>query len=207
MNRAVIFAGGEIKNYNIISNYINENDYIICADSGYIHAKKLNIRVNLLVGDFDSLNIDYKADEIIRLEINKDDTDTYSAVKHAIKRGYKDFLLFGMLGGRTDHSLANISILSFLKNHDCSGIIINENEEITFVLNETVKIKKTDCEHFSLIAVSGTVRGVTIKGAEFCLDNADIEYPYQYATSNKVIDEYAIVRILEGKVLLIKNFC
>ena len=62
--RAVIITGGSIQNYPAIKQYIQPNDYIICADSGYDHAVKMEITPNLLVGDMDSIHADLPTENI-----------------------------------------------------------------------------------------------------------------------------------------------
>ena len=55
--------------------------------------------------------------ETIVLPCEKDDTDTVFAVKEALKRGFQDFLLIGVIGGRLDHTLGNVSLLLMLDAH------------------------------------------------------------------------------------------
>ena len=95
MSRCVIISGGELNKSDL---KILDDDFIICADSGYKHAKKYKIRVNLIIGDFDSLTDVPDNIEKITLNPIKDDTDTQSALKEGIKRGFKEFLFLGSLG-------------------------------------------------------------------------------------------------------------
>lgn len=94
----------------------HEDDFLIAADKGYLNCLKQNLDVDLLIGDFDSLKIVPDNIEKIKLNEIKDDTDVFDALMEGIKRGYKSFILYGVIGGRFDHTFANIQILLFLKN-------------------------------------------------------------------------------------------
>ena len=94
----------------------HEDDFLIAADKGYLNCIKQNLDVDLLIGDFDSLKIVPDNIEKIKLNEIKDDTDVFDALMEGIKRGYKSFILYGVIGGRFDHTFANIQILLFLKN-------------------------------------------------------------------------------------------
>ena len=55
--RAVIIGNGTIRNYDSIFKYIHKDDFIICADGGIRHAVKMEIVPDLIIGDFDSLDV------------------------------------------------------------------------------------------------------------------------------------------------------
>ncbi len=101
-----------------IKNLVRQEDYLICADSGYRHCVQLGFSPQLVLGDFDSYAGVVQSDcELLRYPIEKDDTDTMLAVKQALQRGYERLLLVGMLGGRLDHTLANIQTLVYAVEH------------------------------------------------------------------------------------------
>ena len=87
MNRCVIIGAGEIKNYELTKNLIKKNDYIVCADGGYIHADNMGLDINCIIGDFDSSEKP-KKDNLIVLPKRKDVTDTFYCVNEFIKREY-----------------------------------------------------------------------------------------------------------------------
>lgn len=141
--------------------------------------------------------------EIIQLPWEKDDTDTFYAVKEALKRGFTQFLLLGVIGQRFDHSLVNISVLLYLKEQDAQATIVDDYSEMQLVGTEPVRVSK-DCANFSLMCVAGDVSGVTVTGAKWSLDNAQIKTSYQYGISNQVeAPEGAVVCVREGVLLLV----
>lgn len=141
--------------------------------------------------------------EIIQLPWEKDDTDTFYAVKEALKRGFTQFLLLGVIGQRFDHSLVNISVLLYLKEQGAQATIVDDYSEMQLVGAEPVRVSK-DCANFSLLCVAGDVSGVTVTGAKWSLDNAQIKTSYQYGISNQVeAPEGAVVCVREGVLLLV----
>jgi len=204
MGRCVIVGGADINNYAFVRNNLREDDFIVFCDSGLKHMEALNTKPGLIVGDFDSHDNPRLDVETIVLPCEKDDTDTFYAIKEAVKRGYEDFLLVGVIGARLDHSLANLSILLYLDSLGRSGRIIDDYSEMEIVSKEPVSIGD-DYSYFSLMNITGRAKGITVRGAKYPLENAEISCEYQYGVSNEVLKgEYATVAVEDGKLLLVK---
>ena len=205
MKRCVIVGGAGINNYDYIRSRLYVDDYIVFCDSGLRHLEPLQVKPSLIVGDFDSHDNPHLDVETIVLPCEKDDTDTVFAVKEAIKRGFDDFLLIGVVGARLDHTLGNVSILLYLDSFGKKGIIIDDYSEMEIVSKEPAYIEDSYA-FFSLLNVSGTAKRITIENAKYPLNNAEITCEYQYGVSNEVLPgKTAKVSILEGKLLLIKD--
>ena len=204
MRRCVIVGGADISNYDRIIAHIKSDDFVIFCDSGLKHMEKLAVKPSLIVGDFDSHENPHLDVETIVLPCEKDDTDTVFAVKEAVKRGYKEFLLIGVVGARLDHTLGNVSILLYLDSIGKKGIIIDDYSEIEIVSNEPAYVEDSYA-FFSLINITGTAKDVTIENAKYPLEHAEITCEYQYGVSNEVIPgRTAKIIISDGKLLLIK---
>ncbi len=204
MKRCVIVGGADIHNYGFIRNKLCADDYVVFCDSGLKHLEQLQVKPNLIVGDFDSHENPHLDAETIVLPCEKDDTDTVYAVKEALSRGFDDFLLIGVIGARLDHTLGNVSILLYLDSLGKKGYIIDDYSEMEVVSDEPVSI----CDQyafFSLLNITGCAKGITVTGAKYPLDGGDISCEYQYGVSNEVLPgEKAIVSVKCGKLLLIK---
>lgn len=206
MKRCVIFGGADIKNYDAVVRYLKNDDFLIFCDSGLKHMEKLKLKADLIIGDFDSHENPQLDVETIVLPCEKDDTDTVFAVKEAIKRGFDDFLLFGVVGGRLDHTLGNVSILLYLDSLSKSGCIVDDYSEISIISDKTVYIDDS-YSFFSLLNISGIAKGITIKNAKYPLENKEICCEYQYGVSNEVLKgKTAEVSLKEGRLLLVKDF-
>ena len=206
MKRCVIVGGADINNYEYIKSCLHNDDFIVFCDSGLKHLEKLQAKPSLIVGDFDSHNNPHSDVETIVLPCEKDDTDTVFAVKEALKRGFEDFILIGVVGARLDHTLGNVSILLHLDSLGNKGKIIDDYSEMEIVSKEPTYIDDSYA-YFSLLNISGTAKGITIENAKYPLDNAEITCEYQYGISNEVlIGHTAIIKVNTGRVLLVKIF-
>lgn len=204
MRRCVIVGGADIGNYDCIRSSLLEDDFIVFCDSGLKHLEALQVKPGLIVGDFDSHDNPHLDVETIVLPCEKDDTDTVFAVKEAVKRGFDDFLLIGVVGARLDHTLGNVSILLYLDSIEKKGIIIDDYSEMEIVSNEPAYVEDSYAV-FSLINITGTAKDVTIENAKYPLEHAEITCEYQYGVSNEVIPgRTAKIIISDGKLLLIK---
>lgn len=204
MKRCVIVGGADINNYEYIKSRLHNDDFVVFCDSGLKHLESLQVKPGLIVGDFDShdnLRLDV---ETIVLPCEKDDTDTVFAVKEAVKRGFDDFLLIGVVGARLDHTLGNVYILLYLDSLGKKGYIIDDYSEMEIVSKEPAYIDDSyAC--FSLLNISGTAKEITLENAKYPLDNAEITCEYQYGISNEVLQgKIAKVSIKIGNLLLVK---
>ena len=203
MKRFVIIGGAEIRNYALIRESFGENDYYVYCDCGLKHRENLGVMPDLIIGDFDSHSRPEDLSNVIVLPVVKDDTDTIFAVKEGIRRGYEDFLLIGATGGRQDHNLGNIYSLLMLKNAGKSAKIIDDYSEISIVSSGEVCRVKSGWRFFSLLNIAGTARGISITGAKYELDGAEILPEYQYGISNEVSGSEAVITLREGNLLLV----
>lgn len=202
--RCVVVGGADIIDYEIIKSYIKENDFFIFCDCGLRHREMLGVEPQLIVGDFDSFENPVLQCETIVLPCEKDDTDTVFAVKEAVKRGFDEFLLIGVVGQRLDHTLGNVSILKMLFDKNISALIVDDYCEMQAVGKKTACVDDS-FPYFSLINIFGETKGITIKNAKYPLDNAEITCDYQYGVSNEVIKgKTAEVTVDDGVILLVK---
>ena len=205
MKRCVIVGGADINNYDFIRGKLCADDFVVFCDSGLKHLEPLQAKPSLIVGDFDSHENPHLAVETIVLPCEKDDTDTVYAVKEALKRGYTDFLLIGVVGARLDHTLGNVSILLYLDSLGKHGCIIDDYSEMEIVSDKPLAVTD-DYAFFSLLNITGCAKGITITGAKYPLTDAEITCEYQYGISNEVLPgKTASVFVRQGTLLLIKN--
>ena len=204
MRRCVIIGGAEITRYDQVKSYLSTGDYAIYCDSGLRHREALELAPDLIVGDFDSHPDPRLPVETITLPREKDDTDTVYAVKEALKRGFEDFLLLGVVGGRLDHSLGNVSILLYLDALGKRGLIVDDYSEMEIVSRQEAEVGP-EFPYFSLLNISGTARRITLENAKYPLKDAEIRCDYQYGVSNEPLPgKTARICLKEGQLLLIR---
>lgn len=205
--RCVIISGSPDTNVEEIKSLCTSDDFIVCADSGYSFAKKAGLTPNLIIGDFDSLKEELPQNtEVVKLNTHKDDTDTEHCVMECIRRGYKDFLLLGSIGGRTDHTFANIATLAFLSEYNYNGIARNNGEEIRILKEGSYEMNNKKGLIFSVFPYGCESVNVTYKGAEYMLNNKTLTYNVSRGISNVFVDDNAEITINRGRAILLTYY-
>ncbi|MBQ8960128.1 MAG: thiamine diphosphokinase [Ruminococcus sp.] len=211
MRRCHIFAGGDLGSKPTKEYFRSRQGFVICADSGYKHAKKLGLRPDIIVGDFDS----YKGrlpenTEIIRTVPEKDDTDALMALKIAIERGYRAIWLYGALGGeRFDHSIANLQLMLYAREQG-ARLMICGNEWVTLQGSDEVERsalypKKYGDRYFSVFAVTETVKIRRLSGVKYPLENYEMKRSFPIGVSNEITGESAVLDIESGLALVVQS--
>ena len=196
--RGIIICGGTVGEY--IKNYIKPDDFVICADSGYDHAKKFGIRADIVIGDMDSTKYGDISEEKMLYPKRKDFTDSELAIMYAEKKGFESVLLFGIIGTRMDHSLANIGMISRLKN----AVIIDENNETYFAGNE-FSLNGKPGDIISIIPFCEDLFGVTTVGLDYPLVAGEIKCGTSLGISNVMTGDNCRIKIEKGKALIIRS--
>ena len=211
MKRCHIFAGGDLGN---IAKYWfpNHHGYVICADSGYKHAKKLKIKPDVIVGDFDSYSGKLPKDcEIIRTGPEKDDTDTLMAVKIAIERGFDLIYLYGALGGaRFDHAFANIQTMLYAREHGARLILIGGGTVYVQGAEEgealiTEESRRWGYKYLSVFALTETVKIKELRGVKYPLKDYEMKQSFPIGVSNEITGEAAFLTVESGLALVIQS--
>ncbi len=183
-----------------------ENDLLIVADAGYLNFKKIrnlsDSDIDLLIGDFDSLNTIPENIPIRKLNPIKDDTDVMDTIKYALDLGYREFELYGCIGGRIEHSLANISALAFIKENNANAKIINGNQVIEMLENEIKEFDNQYKGYLSLFSFSD-VSLVSLYNFKYNLEDYVIKNSFPIGIDNEFIGKNSLIKVKKGKVLII----
>ena len=178
-----------------------EGDFVIAADGGYAALQALGVTADLVVGDFDSLGYVPQAEEVVQHPVMKDDTDMMLAVKLGLDRGYRNFVLTGSVGGRLDHTLANLQTLIYLAQQGARGILYGEGTVITVLKDGSLTL--TGEGVLSVFCLSGEARGVTEQGLLYGLDNAVMVSGYPIGVSNEVTGVPATISVTDGTLIIL----
>ena len=176
-------------------------DLVIAADGGYAHLG--GVKPDLVVGDFDSLGYVPADEQIVRHPAEKDDTDTMLAAKIGIERGYRAFVLLGGVGGRLDHTLANIQTLAFLREHGARAALIGEDETITLLHNESLRFRAELSGIVSVFSYGAVAYGVYERGLAYALTNATLTDSNPLGVSNAFTGAPAEVSVRAGRLLVL----
>jgi thiamine pyrophosphokinase len=180
---------------------IKEEDYVIAVDGGYKFLE--GNRIDLVIGDFDSLGFVPEHSNVIPLKPEKDDTDMLAALKEGLKRGYKEFRIYGGCGGRLDHTIANIQSLAFLAEHEARGELINDKQSIIMLKNDTMVFPSCQKGMISIFAYGGKATGVTLKGFQYTMENGELSDHFPLGVSNEFIGRASEITVKNGRLLIL----
>lgn len=207
--RIVVVSGGKPPEEQTLRNYLNDETFIISADSGSNILFKYNIVPNVMLGDFDSIqNIVFnyfkeKGCKIISYPSEKKFTDTEAAIVEAVKLNPQEILLFGCTGSRLDHTLANLGLLYKCLKNNVNAYIIDENNTIS-LHDKDFKIRGKMGEIFSLQTFGDTVNNLSIFKAKYELHNYDLKFGDPRTVSNELLEDDVVVTFKNGILILIK---
>ena len=181
-----------------------EADFVIACDHGYTHALRHGVTPDLVVGDFDSYDGHIAMGlEVIRSVPEKDDTDTMMALKEAIARGYRRIVVAGGLGGRIDHTLANIGMLVFAADHGVICQLVDEHNQIFALRNSSCRLKKGQWKNVSVFAADSEVYGVTLEGFKYPLEDAVLTSHFPLGVSNEFAEPEGRITVGGGTVIVV----
>ncbi len=179
--------------------------FVICADGGYDTAVRFGIRPDLLIGDFDSVRGSLPSGvETIRLKVEKDDTDLLAAVKEGIRRGFRSFVLTGVLGGeRFDHSFANICVLQYLCAQGCKAFIGQDRCQVFLLRSGRLTLSGEKGGIVSVFPFGCASCEVSYTGLQYPLTHAMLTSEVPLGVSNHIVEDLAQIVVHSGYALIV----
>ena len=204
MKNALIVNGGHNSTKrDQLGNY----DLIVAVDSGTEQAYKLFLKPNLIIGDLDSIDektikrAEKDEVQILKYETNKNETDFELALKYVIGKEIKDITIIGGEYGEIDHLFGVLTvIISFQEDQQISWI----HKDQTVLIPNSKKITIGNNVEFSILPFTN-LKNLNISGAQWNLDNENIEFGKSLTLRNISIDNYIEVSVDDGKFCLIYN--
>ncbi|MDR3186125.1 MAG: thiamine diphosphokinase [Christensenellaceae bacterium] len=198
MNSAGIILNGTS------DNILPKDDFIICADGGMRHA--LNIKVNCVIGDFDSYDVSSLPSNIsiIKHKIEKTETDGELALRYAIKCGYSDINIYAALGDRIDHTLGNLALLAIANKLGANAKILTSTVTILYA-NNHLNIETKKGTIVSIIPFAGVAKITDSSGLKYPLENLCLSPFSSRGISNIALDDHISINVVEGSVFLFLN--
>ena len=178
-----------------------KNDLIIAADKGVLSIQQLNLKPDLIVGDFDSLGYEPDFDNKIVLPIKKDLTDTAVAINYALDNGYTEIFVYGAAEGKTDHFLANAALCADVSRKGVKIVFFGENTHFTAVTDGTICFKKAT-GRVSVFAFGGMALGVTLRGFEYELNDYELDEYVPLGVSNCFKGEDSTITVKNGTLII-----
>ncbi|MCR5031476.1 MAG: thiamine diphosphokinase [Lachnospiraceae bacterium] len=194
----------------------NEGDLVVACDGGYEYCQMIGLQPDIILGDYDSVSEHVRSQidsikeeglaEVITLPVEKDDTDTMAALRVGLERGYRDFRIYGALGGRVDHTMANFHSLVFLLDHGAKGYILSHDTMVTAIRNDTMTFHPGMEGIVSLFPMGEEISHVTIRGLKYPMEDGTISNGFPIGVSNAFIGEQAEITVGQGTGLVIVSW-
>lgn len=199
MKTCIIFCAG---GFEKLVEPARDGDFLMAADGGLVHLQGLGLSPDGILGDFDSLG--YVPEDAKVFPVEKDDTDAMLAVRQGLKLGYRRFVIYGGLDGpRLDHTVANFQTLQFLADHGAQGYLAGNTYMATVIKNESVRFSETAQGIFSVFCMGADATGVTIRGAQYDLENGTLSAGFPLGVSNHFVGKAAQISVTDGSLLLL----
>ncbi|MEK7494988.1 MAG: thiamine diphosphokinase [Patescibacteria group bacterium] len=219
MNRAIIFINSNLSDLSQAKKIIKKIDYLIAADGGIKHILKLGLTPNVIIGDFDSIppslmikltkickEQKFLFPTIIKYPTKKDKTDFELAIDYCLEKKFQKIIIFGVLGDRIDHMLANIFLLAKVQTENrMVKIKIIEGKKEIFILNKEVVINGQIDDEVSIISVSEQLEGVTTEGLYYRLIDDTLSFGSTRGISNVMNKKIVKITVTKGTAVVEHN--
>ena len=182
MKRCFIFAAGTFYG---LRKRPEAGDMVIAADAGYRVCQQEGLVPDVILGDFDSMEAPDAGEKVCRLPVEKDDTDTMAAIRHAVTVGCGEIWLYCAMGGRLDHLLGNLQAAAFAVKHGVWVRIIDRETEIRVFTGGCITVPEREGWSLSVLALSDRCTGVSIHGTKYELENVTVENSFPIGVSNQ----------------------
>ncbi|GGM21033.1 thiamine pyrophosphokinase [Paraliobacillus quinghaiensis] len=212
MKTVAIVAGGPIEFVPDLMSYKNQVDYWIGADRGALVLVNAGMRLDLAIGDFDSITenefeqVSTNATSIETYPVDKDETDLDLAIVKAILLAPEKLILFGATGGRIDHTLANIQLLYRLQQEQLQTTIIDNQNELTLFNPGSYEVEQNLLYPIiSFVPFSSCIEGLTLEGFYYPLEDGSVEWGSTLCLSNKLLSKKGTFSFRKGILIVIKS--
>lgn len=203
--RCILVAGGPPECVPGVELAAASGDLVVACDAGYPTALRLGLTPGVVVGDFDSYGGEIAPGiEVVRTPVRKDDTDTMTGLRVAVERGFRDFVIVGALGGRLDHTVANLQALCWLCEQGARGVILSADNRAWAVKDGALELPRIEGWYLSVFAAE-ECEGVTLRGVEYPLTSYRMTPSLPIGVSNEFSAETARIEVARGTLLIIAS--
>jgi thiamine pyrophosphokinase len=204
---AVVFAGGDPPDRDALDG-VPDDAWAIAADSGLEHATLLGRRVDLVVGDLDSVRAEVLAAaeragaRVERHPAAKDATDLELALDAAHDAACNEIVVVGGHGGRLDHFVANLLLLGSPRLRELH-VEARVPGGTVHVVHDAVELRGEPGDLVSLLPVGGAAHGVTTEHLRYPLRDETLHPGSTRGVSNELVSQHARVTLTNGTLLAV----
>ena len=169
-------------------------DHIIAVDGGLRSLEEVGVKPDVALGDFDSLGYVPTGMRTVRFSKDKDKSDMELALKRAKSQRFDNVVVFGALGGRLDHTLANMGVFSKYSELGLKVTVIDDDTAVFFLTGPDIfEAPALESGVVSVFAMSDVTEGVFERGMKWDLDDVVLTNRESIGLSNELIGEAVMI--------------
>jgi len=190
--------------------HIRAADLLIAADGGALPLLRAGIVPHVAIGDMDSIDAaglaELESHGITpeRFPREKDETELELALLYAAAAGATAIDILGALGGRWDHTLANVALLALPELRERRARLLADRQTL-FLVRDAAMLEGQVGDTVSLLPLAGDAYGVTTKGLRYPLDDATLSYERARGVSNVLLAPPGYVSLRAGLLLVVQH--
>lgn len=185
-----------------------EGNIVVCCDGGFDKSD----RCDVLIGDMDSIRslvaekeLNAKGIEVVNLDRDKDFTDGEAGLKYLIEKGVKDILIYGLDGGRLDHIIGNIGLMSYALEKGANSVVARCNNFTAYMLDKPTEINVEIGTTVSISPFTDYVHIIKTKGLKYAINDGILKKNSSLSYSNLSTEKVVAIGVERGQCLVIVN--
>lgn len=179
-------------------------DLVIAADGGLTYLRAAGLEPDVILGDFDSLG-EQPEGNVMTFPVEKDETDTFLALRLAAERGYRDVRIYGGLGGRLDHTLANVQTLVWAANRGIRARLVGGDVTICALTDGTLEFPPESRGLISVFCAGDRAEDIDLCGLKYPLQNDTLTGEFPLGVSNAFLGVPASVTVRRGTLIVLTD--
>lgn len=185
-----------------------EGDIVVCCDGGFDKSD----RCDVLIGDMDSIRslvaekeLNAKGIEVVNLDRDKDFTDGEAGLNYLLDKGVKDITIYGLDGGRLDHIIGNIGLMSFALENGANSVVARCNNFTAYMLDKPAEINVEIGTTISISPFTDYVHIIKTKGLKYAINDGVLKKNSSLSYSNLSTEKVVAIGVERGQCLVIVN--
>lgn len=185
-----------------------EGDIVVCCDGGFDKSD----RCDVLIGDMDSIRsliaekeLNAKGIEVVNLDRDKDFTDGEAGLNYLLDKGVKDITIYGLDGGRLDHIIGNIGLMSYALEKGANSVVARCNNFTAYMLDKPTEINVEIGSTISISPFTDYVHIIKTKGLKYAINDGILKKNSSLSYSNLSTEKVVAIGVERGQCLVIVN--
>ena len=207
---AVILANGAFPTGEVPLGLLRRAAHLVCCDGAADKALAHGLEPEVVVGDLDSISDAARAQlgKRVRHVGEQETNDLSKAYRYCRARGWRNLAIVGAVGGRTDHALANLSLVvdfsrAEKKPSDLSVTLYTDDGLFTAADRSTV-FASFRGQQVSIFSFEPGVK-VYGEGLKYPLDQVDFTRWWNAALNESLADSFKLV-FSGGPLLVFRTY-